>query len=164
MKQQFEQARWIAILALTGTALYVCWLMLRPFIDVLGWAAVLVIFFYPLHKRLAARIRRTGLAALASSLLALMLLVAPLGFLIAALANELTRAAHSLPARVAASLEALAPLNMTVSEWLHDRLLIDVGHWQTFIADQLNSIGAALLGQSISLIGDILAGVFKAFF
>ncbi|HKO96885.1 MAG TPA: hypothetical protein VJU86_07835 [Pyrinomonadaceae bacterium] len=38
-----NQARWIAGLAATWIALYLCWLMLRPFIGVLEWAAVLVI-------------------------------------------------------------------------------------------------------------------------
>jgi predicted PurR-regulated permease PerM len=164
MKQQLEQARWLAILVLTGIALYVCWLMLRPFIDVLGWAAVLVIVFYPIHKRLAARIRRPGVAALTSSLLVLMLFVAPLGLLIATLANELTGAAQNFPARVAALQQAQAPLIMKVSGWVHNRLLIDGARSQTFIVDQLNSVGAALVGQSMGLIGDILTGIFKAFF
>ena len=66
MKEEVNQARWIGILAATGLALYLCWLMLRPFIGVLEWAAVLVIVFYPVHKRLAKKIRRRGLSALLS--------------------------------------------------------------------------------------------------
>lgn len=56
MKEHRNQARWIAVLAATAIALYLCWLMLRPFIGVLEWAAVLVIVFYPVHKRLASGI------------------------------------------------------------------------------------------------------------
>ena len=164
MREHINQIRWAAILALTAMAVYVCWLMLRPFIDVLGWAAVLVIVFYPVHRRLAARIRRPGLSALASSLLVLIVLVAPLIFLIASLANELTGAARSLPGHVPAFLEALAPLTRRVSGWLHDRLLVDAARSQTVIAEQINNAVIALLGQSVGWVGDIIGGIFKAFF
>lgn len=164
MKEHINQVRWAAMLALTAIAVYVCWLMLRPFIDVLGWAAVLVIVFFPVHKRLAAKIRRPGLSALASSLLVLIVFIAPLIFLIASLANELTDAARSLPAHVASFLEALAPLTRRVSGWLHDRLLLDAARSQTVIAEQINNAVIALLEQSVGWLGDIIGGIFKAFF
>jgi len=163
MKDHINQARWLAILAVTAIALYVCWLMLRPFIDVLGWAAVLVIVFYPVHKRLATRIRRPGLSAFISSLLVLLVFVVPLIFLIVTLANELTGAARNLPAHAAALLEAQAPLTRRVSGWLHERLLVDGVRSQAFIAEQLNNAGAALLGQSMGLIGNIIGGIFQTF-
>ena len=32
MRDQVDQARWIAVLAVTAIWLYLCWLMLRPFV------------------------------------------------------------------------------------------------------------------------------------
>jgi len=78
MKQQIEQARWIAVMVATAIALYLCWLMLRPFIGVLEWAVVLVIVFYPVHKRLAGKIKRRGLTALLSCFLVVLVVVLPL--------------------------------------------------------------------------------------
>lgn len=164
MREHINQVRWAAILALTAIAVYVCWLILRPFIDVLGGAGVLVIVFYPIHKRLAAKLRRPGLSAFLSSLLVLIVFVAPLIFLIASLANELPGAARSLPGHVAAFLEALAPLTRRVSGWLHDRLLVDAARSQTVITEQTNNAVVGLLGQSMGLVGDIIGGIFKAFF
>ena len=69
MKDQIQQARWIGVLAATAIALYLCWLMLRPFLGVLAWAIVLVIVFYPVHKQLGNRIKRRGLRAFLSCLL-----------------------------------------------------------------------------------------------
>ena len=92
MREQIHQARWIGVLAATGIALYLCWLMLRPFITVLEWAVVLVIVFYPVHKRLAKKIKRPGLSALLSSVLVIITLVLPVTFLTIALANELVGA------------------------------------------------------------------------
>src|SRR3954464_4379817 len=48
--------RWLALLVATAILLYLCWLMLEPFVDVLMWAAVLVIVFYPVHQRILARL------------------------------------------------------------------------------------------------------------
>jgi len=40
MKELMNQARGAAMLSFTAIALYLCWLMLRPFVDVLGWAVI----------------------------------------------------------------------------------------------------------------------------
>jgi len=61
MRDRIDQARWLAVLVATAIALYLCWLMLRPFLGVLAWAIVLVIVFYPVHKQLENRIQRRGL-------------------------------------------------------------------------------------------------------
>jgi predicted PurR-regulated permease PerM len=164
MKEQINQARWIAVLAATGVALYLCWLMLRPFITVLEWAAVLVIVFYPVHKRLAKKIKRRGLSALVSSVLVIIIVVAPLTFLTVALANELASTARNLPAQVAQLLDPETPVTGKLSKWIHDHLSVDALSSQTFIVEQLKNAGAALLGQSLGLMGNILSGIVKAFF
>ena len=164
MKEQINQTRWIAALAATGLALYLCWLMLRPFITVLEWAAVLVIVFYPVHKRLAKRIKRRGLSALLSSVLVIVILVLPLIFLTLALINELSGAAQNLPAYSAQLLDPETPVIGKASKWIHDHLALDTTSSQAFITEQLKNIGAALLGQSVGLVGNILSAIVKAFF
>ena len=42
----------ITLLIVLGLALYVCWLMLQPFFNVLLWAVVLTVVFYPMHRRI----------------------------------------------------------------------------------------------------------------
>src|SRR3982750_1753864 len=54
------RARWLALLAATAFALYVCWLMLVPFVEVLMWATVLAIVFYPVHLWIVRRTGRPG--------------------------------------------------------------------------------------------------------
>lgn len=162
MKEHVNQARWIAVLAATAIALYLCWLMLRPFIGVLEWAAVLVIVFYPVHKRLAQRIRRRGLSALISSLLVVLIVVLPLTFLTMALANELAVAARSLPSHVNQLTEA--PVTGRVSRWIQDHAPVETQPSQEFVAEQLQNAGVALLGQSVGLMGNILSGIVKTFF
>ena len=51
MKDRIDQARWLAVLVATAIALYLCWLMLRPFLGVLAWAIVQVIVFKRFRRR-----------------------------------------------------------------------------------------------------------------
>jgi predicted PurR-regulated permease PerM len=55
---------------------YLVFLIVAPFLVPLAWSAVLAIFFYPMHERIAARLRPTP-AALASTLGVTFLLIVP---------------------------------------------------------------------------------------
>lgn len=164
MKDQIDQARLIGILTATAIALYLCWLMLRPFITVLEWAAVLVIVFYPVHKRLAQRIRRRGLSALLSSLLVIVILVLPLIFLTIALANELSGAARNLPEHLAQLMNPETAITGKASKWIHDHVTVATAGSQDFVVEQLKTAGSSLLGQSLGLVGNIFGAIVKAFF
>jgi predicted PurR-regulated permease PerM len=163
MKEEVNQGRWIGVVAATGIGLYVCWLMLRPFIAVLEWAAVLVIVFYPVHKALAHKIKRRGLSALLSSVLVIFIIVLPLVFLTIALANELSGAAQNLP-DVAQLMNSQTGIGGTVSRWIHDHVALEGTRSQEFMINQLKSAGASLLGQSLGLVGNMLGAIVKAFF
>lgn len=62
-----------------GVLLLLIYLVFRisePFLSALGWAAILVTFFYPMHKRLAKRFSATR-ASVISTLAVTILLIAP---------------------------------------------------------------------------------------
>jgi predicted PurR-regulated permease PerM len=164
MKEEVNQARWIGILAATGVALYLCWLMLRPFIGVLEWAAVLVIVFYPVHKRLAKKIRRRGVSALLSCLLVIIVIVLPLALLTMALADELRQVVPNLPPQLAQLGNTQTPVVGKVSAWIHDSLGVDMQRSQEFMLEQLKRSGEMMLGLSLSLMTNIVGGIVKAFF
>jgi predicted PurR-regulated permease PerM len=163
VREHIEQARWIAVLAVTAIALYLCWLMLRPFIGVLEWAIVLVIVFYPVHKRLAVRIRHRSLSALLSCLLVVLVVVLPLTILTMALAQELTKVAPNLPSQLSQLFNTETPLSGKLSEWIA-RFGIDPLRAQEFIAEQLRHSSERLLGFSLGLMGNIVGGIVKTFF
>lgn len=164
VKEQIPLAGWIGVLAATGVALYVCWLMLSPFVTVLEWAAVLVIVFYPVHKRLSQRFKRPGLSALISTLLVIILVVAPLTLLIVALANEAKSTAQNLPAHLARLFDPDTPLIGNVSKWIQEYLALDPLSSQAFIVEEIKKASAALLEQSVGLMGNIVSGIVNAFF
>lgn len=61
------QAAWtprrLALLALTALALWLCWLVAKPFVASLTWATALAVVAWPLQRRFVRYLRRPGLAA-----------------------------------------------------------------------------------------------------
>ena len=164
MKDQIDQARWLAVLAATGIGLYLCWLMLKPFIGVLEWAIVLVIVFHPVHRRLKSRIRYRGLSALLSCLLVILIVVLPLAFLTITVAQELASVVPNWPSQISQFMNTQTPLFGKISAWLQTRLGIDTLRSQEFLVEQLKRYSEFLLGFSWNLVGNILGGIVKAFF
>src|SRR5919199_3462942 len=91
-----RQVRWFGLLAATAVALYLCWLMLYPFIEVILWAVVLVIVFFPVHKRIQARVGSPGWSALLSCLLVIFIILVPLTLLTFTVVNEVSDFAQML--------------------------------------------------------------------
>ena len=87
---RISQARWIAVMAITGLCVYLCWLMMEPFLFAIMWAIVLKIVFNPVHNWLLARIRRPALTAIVSVLVVTAVGVLPLALIGTALAFQLT--------------------------------------------------------------------------
>ena len=165
MKDQIDQARWIAVLAATAIALYLCWLMLRPFIGVLAWAVVLVIVFYPVHQRLALRFnRRPGLSALLSCILVVLLAVIPLTVLTIAVADELAKVIPNLPTQISQLMNPQTSPFGRAAEWIQGRFGIDPFRSQEFMVNQLQRVSGFMLGFSLNVAGNIVTGIVKAFF
>lgn len=84
------------VLILGGTgASYLCWLMVRPFLAVITWAAALAILAHPLHAWLDRR-TRPNTAAVISVFLVAALIVAPTALVSQLLFAELSETLHAL--------------------------------------------------------------------
>jgi len=164
MRDQVDQARWIAVLAVTAIALYLCWLMLRPFMGVLAWAGVLVVVFYPVHKGIAQRTGRRSLSALISCLLVVLVVVLPLTLVTMAVIHEFSKVAPNLPTNLSGLLDQQPAILARVTTWAQDHFGIDVLAYQDFFIQQFRNVSQRLLGASFSLVGNIVTNIVKAFF
>jgi len=164
LNKQIDQARWIAVLAATAIALYLCWLMLKPLAGVLEWAIVLVIVFYPVHRRLKSRLRRPGLSALISCLLVIVIVVLPVTLLTLAVAEELGKVVPNLPAQLSELTNRQTSVFGKFAQWIESRFGIETLRSQEFMIEQVQRASAFLLGLSWSLAGNIVSGIIKAFF
>ncbi|HMV84862.1 MAG TPA: hypothetical protein PLD20_23525 [Blastocatellia bacterium] len=108
-----SRIRWLGLPAAAGAALYLCWRILLPFVDVPAWAAVLVILFYPLHRRIAARLGHPdhpGYSAIISSLLVIVVVLAPLTLITLAVVRELRETGQGLQANLNHLLDPGSPI------------------------------------------------------
>lgn len=86
----------IFLAALGAVILWFCYLIAKPFLKPVFFAVILGIVFQPLHGKLQKFIRNQNMAALSSTLCALLAIAIPALLLGAALRNELSSAYHSL--------------------------------------------------------------------
>jgi predicted PurR-regulated permease PerM len=150
--------------ALTAAALYICWLMLLPFVNVLAWASVLVILFHPIHKRLVAMTKRPAWSALLSTMIVIAVIVLPLTLLTLVVAKEMGEVAKNAQEFVRSLFDPRSP----VIGWITGRLgrYFDVSHLdlQGYLLDRLESVSGAIAGRTLGLLGGVVGQIFQIFF
>jgi predicted PurR-regulated permease PerM len=163
-RPKHRQVRWVGSLAATLVALYLCWTMLQPFVEVLLWAVVLVIVFFPVHRRIRARLRSPGWSALVSCLLVIIAVVVPLTLITFAVVKELTHLAQNLQANSFTLLDPNSPLNGRALNWLGQYVDLDQFSSQEFVAERLKGLGGAIAGRTLGFVGGALGFVVEVFF
>jgi len=161
-----QPIRWLALLAVTVAALYLCWSMLRPFIDVLLWAVVLVIVFYPVHKRIERRLGSPSWAAVLSTLLVIVTILVPLTLLTLAVVRELSGFAQSLQGGIQSLLDPNSPTTGRLLQWVGQ--YVDVEQFrsqnQDFFAERLKAVGETVASRTLGFVGGALGVVVDVFF
>ncbi len=100
----------------SAVALWLCYVMAKPFLTAIVFAAVMAIVFYPIHLRIWSRIRGPNLAALISTLLVLLVVVLPVAGLGTAVKGEITHAYALLSVRSAETGGMVPWLNQEIQE------------------------------------------------
>jgi predicted PurR-regulated permease PerM len=134
---------------------------------VLLWAVVLVVVFYPVHRRLDARLKRPSLSAALSSLLVIVTILVPLTLILFAVVRELTGLAQNLQGQVQSLLDPNSAATGRVLNWLGQ--YVDVEQLrsvesQQFIAQRLQSFTGAIAGRTLGFVGGAVGFVVEVFF
>lgn len=79
---------WLSI-AVAAVALYLSYLIAKPFLNAIFGALVLAIVFYPLHARVHSRVRRPSIAASISTVVVMLIVAVPAVFLGVTVTREL---------------------------------------------------------------------------
>ena len=163
MKERKIQARWLALVVATAIALYLCWLMVKPFVNVLAWAAVLVIVFYPLHKRLVARTHRPATSALLSSLLVILTILIPLTLITIAVANELSNAVTYVQQNIETLFDPASPIGKAV-DWINQYVNLGDLRSQEALAERVRSMSGTIATQAMGFVGGVVGAIVQTFF
>jgi len=164
MTSRNKQIRWWLLLAITVVALYLCWLMLKPFVAVLGWAAVLVIVFYPVHKRLVQWSGRPAASALLSCVLVVVMILVPTILTTLAVLREMGGAMQNLQATIATLTSPDSPLSGTLVRWLGRYVNIEQIASEEYLVQQLKGMGGSVAGQTLGLLGGLIGTIVQMFF
>lgn len=164
MAQNKKQIRWWLLLAVTAVALYLCWLMLQPFVTVLAWAAVLVIVFYPVHQRLLKRLKRPSLSALVSCVLVILIILVPVVLVTVAVLNEFSGAMSNLQSLITYLLNPESPYTGPILRWAGQYFDIEQLHSGQYIFERLRGVSGQVAGQTLGVIGGVIGAVVQMFF
>lgn len=152
------------MLAVTAVALYLCWLMLQPFVAVLAWAAVLVIVFYPVHLQLLKRVKKPGLSALLSCLLVILIILVPVALVTIAVLNEFSGAMNSLQATIAYLLDPASPYTGRLLGWASQYIDIEQLRSGQYLFERLKGVSGQVAGQTLGFIGGVIGVIVQIFF
>jgi predicted PurR-regulated permease PerM len=140
-----ERALALVLVVATALAVYLCYLLTRPFLPALTWALALAVVAHPLHDWLERRLRRANLAAGVTVVLVAVTIVAPTVFLTQRLGREAARGV----------------------EWLQSESTL--GHWQAALeghprlAYVLSSLGANIdLGNAVEQFSSTLSAAISS--
>ena len=154
-------AGFAALLIVLAIALYVCWLMLQPFFNVLLWATVLAVVFYPMHRRVRARMGRPTLAAVLSTLLVIVFILLPVTFITVAVVRELTGAATRLQAGMADFSLASYPRVQWAMDWVDQYIHLDREAAQKFVIARMQTWGSALASSTLVVVGGAVGAIVQ---
>jgi predicted PurR-regulated permease PerM len=98
-----ERVLTFTLLGLTGLAVYLCYLLARPFLSVMAWALALAVAALPLHIWIERRVRQPSLAATLSVLVVVFLLFTPAGFIIPQVINKAVEGVNMVRTHVESS-------------------------------------------------------------
>lgn len=163
--QRFN-VRWLALLAITVIAIYLCWLIVEPFVDVIIWSVVLAVILYPLHLRFRRRGLGPTLSALATCLALVVIALVPLTLIVVSAAGQLDEGTAMVKSGIDQAKHFFAG-NSRLSLLLHKVAPADMQNPDA-IADQLKQKIGGLAKESFSVArgvaGTILQTVIKIAF
>jgi predicted PurR-regulated permease PerM len=151
----------VTLVVVLAFALYICWLIVQPFVNVLLWATVLTVVFYPLHRRIRLGVRQAEAAAALSTLLVIVLILIPVTFVTIAIVRELRDVADMLQANVQQFGGPMVPGLGFVLDRLDGYVDIDAAAAQKFLAERMQTWGAALAGNTLVVVGGALGAIVQ---
>ncbi len=145
--------RRIIVAAVMIGILLLTYMVLKPFLVPIIWAAILAYVSWPLHIRVCRLIRRRqSLSALVTTLLVTLVIVVPIIWLVVTLQTEAVKAYHEVQTLLAAKTELPAAVRdlPAVGPWLSERwgqltadptsLETTLKQWMTRSADEVSGV------------------------
>ncbi len=161
----------LVFLATVILAFYLFYRILSPFLTTLAWAVILTIIFYPLFQILNRVFRqRRGLAAITMTIVVIIVIIFPSGFLLNLIANELIDVYNYCEQFIKegkhlAIFESLKKVGLIQRIWeaLDRNFDLSQVNLKTILLDNLRKVSLYVAGQASKFIKGISTGIFQFF-
>jgi predicted PurR-regulated permease PerM len=158
-RDRFARVLFYAVVFVIG---YLALRIVGPFLAPLAWAGVFAMVLFPVHARLARRLRRPGAAAAATTVVAAVLVVGPAVGVLAILASEVTTVIQ----RIQDGSFAL-PTSPQIEAWyatLRQQSLFplpaDMG---STLTDSVQAVATYIAGKAGGILQNVASFVFQLF-
>lgn len=155
-----SSARWLALVAVTGIVLYLCWLMLAPFIDVLLWGGVLAIVVWPVKRRIERAGYSSHISAMLTTAVTVLVVLIPLILITTAVVQQGGDAVGYLQSGI----KRLLDPNSRAMVWLDAHFDLSNVRDPKLLGSKLATVGGAVANRTLGLVGGVIGGIVQVFF
>ena len=167
--ESLKQFQPVLFFIMLSACLIFCFILLFPFIHIIGWAIVLTVIAQPLHKRISLHIKNPSISSLISCLIIVSIIVIPGIFLTIKVINEGTILIKSL--QISISEDGLVhkvhflstPFIRVIYEGLEKYLNISRFQVESVILEKAEQIYSLLAQQSLAILKNLASGIFHLF-
>jgi predicted PurR-regulated permease PerM len=161
-----ERVQVFVLVAATLVALYLCYLLVKPFLAPLAWALALSIIATPMHKWLARHIRHTTMAAMVAVAIVAIIIVGPTFFLGRQLMVEATQGVEVVQQQMQSgvwlrSMEEIPWLAM-LYKWLEEH--IELSSMIQSTVGSMSAFASSLVTGSVVFFIELLITFFCLFY
>lgn len=118
--------RWIALFVITALTVYLAWLVISPFTNVLVWATVISVIAAPLNNALKRRWRSSNLCAAVTLMIVVVVLVVPMAFVVMTLVGKSDETVATVQSAFAAVTDPAAKHMQWLGRFVDVKSLTDV--------------------------------------
>jgi predicted PurR-regulated permease PerM len=155
--------KWTIFLGATAFVVYLCLRILGPFLNIIAWASVLAITFYPLHRDLRRRLGPALSALLCSAVVVIAFLI-PLLFVVGVAVDQLLALGNSLQNTFADQNAILATPVGRAYEWVMQRLGLDTKAVVDWGTQNASAVAGVLAGYTVAIAASVTGAVISFVF
>ena len=158
-----EQLITFLLFGAAGVMVYLCYLMVAPFLMAICGAAILVILFQPLHEKMARLIRSPSLRALLSTIVVVGFIILPLIFVGGIVGQELNQFYQAAKAKAQAQGGGGTDFSFLLqgaAKQVGRVARVDPQQVEQYVTDHIQQVGDFLIAQS----GGVIRGVGRLIF
>ena len=157
--------KWTIFLGATALVVYLCLVILGPFVNVLAWSSVLAIAFSPVHRRLVEKTGRASLSALICSALVVVAIVIPLLFMIGVAVNQFLALRYYLEQTTTdgGTIPVLEPFRRAL-DWLSVRFGLDTAAVLVWMEQHANELARLTAEYSLAIAANVTSVVVSFIF